>query len=793
ESVEIFTKLLKDYLKDVCGHVSMECDTALEALYIDVSLIQGHIKTKSGKNANKCLEKELVIYDAAEREKAAIERSQIFETMSGKPKETKVIALLGQAGMGKSILVKKICQDWAKGEISQFEFVFWFECKRLNFSGKRYTVRDLLFELFAKPQEKCDEVFRYILHNPEKVLIIFDGFDDFLDYDGLAHCSACTSMKEFHTVKELFAGLLQKKVLHGCTMLITGRPKGAFNQYLFKVDKIVEVIGFSPQQIEEYMTKYFNGTPQPSEKVKLIKDCPFIYSYCYCPLLCRLVCFLCEALHKTGDKEFPITLTTLYLNVFQQKLMGVVSSTISETLKANIQYITKLNCLAWTGVQNYQNVLIDNLGSKELKEFALKHGFLTPFPINPDGKNEGFGIAFTNFIVQNFFGALHLTLAEDISDKGLVKLISLEQKKKKTQEDRLNTVRRFLVGLLFLEEDRYLNCLSEKIVIKKQTAVSRYLKKLLQCEPNANKLLELCHCVYEAQDSGLIRYVASKLSSELSFKDTRLNPPDVFVLQYVLRRANKKFSVDLRNTGIDLHGMKEIVKLKNVTSFRASIRDTIQLWETLQKLNDCESLRMSVEKYIISPFKAKSLKDIDAIIALVQIHRENTLFPCTDDAPCNESVGIPAVTNLKKLEFALGPVCGQNGFWKLVEVLPEFHSLQHLDLDTLSENKIGDKGVEKLAEVFPNLLKLETLNLSQNNITDTSVEKLANAFPILTSLKTISLYNNCISDSGAENLAKALPLMKTLIELDVKYNKITDVGAQKLTESLKSCPQIKSI
>lgn len=137
---------------------------------------------------------------------------------------------------------------------------------------------------------------------------------------------------------------------------------------------------------------------------------------------------------------------------------------------------------------------------------------------------------------------------------------------------------------------------------------------------------------------------------------------------------------------------------------------------------------------------------------------------------------------------------GPQAFPTLAKILPAFSSLQHLDLDSLSENKIGDKGVSKLSAIFPQLKALETLNLSQNSITDVGACKLAEALPALAkSLLRLSLYNNCICDKGAKSLAQVLPDMVSLRVMDVQFNKFTAAGAQQLAFSLQKCPQVETL
>ncbi|NWX88029.1 C2TA protein, partial [Nothoprocta pentlandii] len=744
------------------------------------------------KNSVKVMEKELGTCNLQGKEKAALERSQIFQVPGSKELETKVIVALGKAGMGKSILVQKICQDWSNGELPLFEFVFCFDCKQISMPEKQYSLKDLLLEFFVKPQEGSDEIFEYILHNPAKVLLLFDGFE------GL-HCSGNPPRgsdskpgKEVYSITELLAGLLQKKMLNGCTLLLTARPKDKVSQYMSKVDKTVEIVGFSPQQRELYITRYFEGLPYCDKALRFIKDCQYLFSHCYNPLMCRFVCFLCETALEMGEKDLPPTLTALFLKFVQHKLSPVQREAAP---LQNQESLATLARIAWYLGEKHQSAMKSHLfPSKEVKEFALKYGFVLPFafPKHSDTGEEEFGSTFSDFAIQNFLGALHLSLAEEVKDKSLTKYLSFPSKKKKPY-NWLDLVPRFLAGLLFLQDDPDFCSLSNKDVkqpTKKQKTLLKYIRRLQINNLCPERLLELFHCIYETQNNYLLQHVALRLNPELSFLGVVLTPPDVHVLYSILERSRKEFSLDLQNSSLDMQGLKDLVGLKNVTSFRASLRDAIRLWKSLEQAKEYELLRMSTEKFILDPFKAKTMNDISDLSDLVEMQK---IISCVQDVSDWNSYEIPAIKNLKKLEFGLGQVCGLQAVLKLVGILAAFPSLQHLDLEALSENGIGDEGAKRLSEVFPKLTSLETLNLSQNKITDVGAEKLAKALPHLSSLKTLSLYNNSICDFGAESLAKILPAMASLRVLDVQYNKITDVGALQLTNSLRKCPCIKNL
>ncbi|XP_042683573.1 MHC class II transactivator isoform X1 [Centrocercus urophasianus] len=794
-SVEAFCTSLMDYFRDVCKSVSVEREMSLDHMYIDGTLRQSQIETKPGKNSVKSVEKDSVTNSQQGKEKAVLERNQIFQIPGGKELETKVIVVLGKAGMGKSILVQKICQDWSNGEFPQFEFVFWFDCKQISLPEKWYSLKDLLLDFFVKPQEGSTEIFEYLLQNSTKVLLVFDGLEGLHGHENFPHCSASQPNKDLCRMKELLSGLIQKKILNGCTLLLTARTKEKVCQYVSKVDKTIEIVGFSPRQRELYITKYFEGFPSCDNALNLIKECEYLFSHCYSPVMCRFVCFLCEAILEMGDQGLPSTLTTLFLKFVQQKIMPTQTDVTDVTLAQNQENLATLACIAWYLGEKHQSAMkSDLLPSKKVKEFALKNGFFLPFafPKHSGTGEEEYGTMFSDFVIQNFLGALHLILAEGIKDKSLIKYLSFPSKKKKPY-NWLHLVPRFLAGLLFLQDDTYF-CSSNNGVkksTKKQKMLLKYIKRLQINNLCPERLLELLHCIYETQNNYLLQHVALRLKPDLSFLGTVLTPPDVHVLSSTLKRSRKEFSLDLQNSSIDTHGLKDLVGLKNVTSFRASLSDTIKLWKYLEQTKDYELLRVSTEKFVLDPFKAKTMKDISDLSDLVEM--QEIIINCVQDASSCSSYEIPAVKNLRKLEFALGPACGLQGFLKLVEILAAFPSLQHLDLDALSENGIGDEGAKSLCEVFPTLTSLETLNLSQNKITDVGAEKLATALPFLSSLTTLSLYNNSICDFGAENLAKVLPAMASLRVLDIQYNKITGVGAQQLTDSLRKCPHIKNL
>uniref|UniRef100_F6S719 Class II major histocompatibility complex transactivator n=1 Tax=Macaca mulatta TaxID=9544 RepID=F6S719_MACMU len=718
ESVEQFYRSLQDTYRAE--------PTGPDGILMEVDLVQARLERSSSKS----LERELATPDWAERQ-------------------------LAQGGLAEGLLAAK-------------------EHRRPR------ETQDLLFSLGPRPLVAADEVFSHIVKRPDRILLILDAFEELEAQDGFLHSTCGPALAEPCSLRGLLAGLFQKKLLRGCTLLLTARPRGRLVQSLSKADALFELSGFSMEQAQAYVMRYFECsgmTEHQDRALALLRDRPFLLSHSHSPTLCQAVCQLSEALLELGeDAELPSTLTGLYVGLLGRAALNGPPGALAELAK-----------LAWELGRRHQSTLQENqFPSADVRTWAMAKGLVQ----HPPGATES-ELAFPSFLLQCFLGALWLALSGEIKDKELPQYLALTPRKKRPYDNWLEGVPRFLTGLIFQPRARCLGALvgpsATAFADRKQKVLARYLKRLQPGTLRARQLLELLHCAHEAEEAGIWQHVVQELPARLSFLGTRLTPPDAHVLGKALEAAGQDFALDLRSTGIDPSGLGSLVGLSCVTHFRAALSDTVALWESLRQHGETELLQAAEEKFTIEPFKAKSLKDVEDLGKLVQTQR-------TRSSSEDTAGELPAVRDLKKLEFALGPISGPQAFPKLVRILTAFSSLQHLDLDALSENKIGDEGVSQLSATFPQLKSLETLNLSQNSITDLGAYKLAEGLPSLAaSLLRLSLYNNCICDMGAESLARVLPDMVSLRVMDVQYNKFTAAGAQQLAASLRKCPHVETL
>jgi hypothetical protein len=89
-----------------------------------------------------------------------------------------------------------------------------------------------------------------------------------------------------------------------------------------------------------------------------------------------------------------------------------------------------------------------------------------------------------------------------------------------------------------------------------------------------------------------------------------------------------------------------------------------------------------------------------------------------------------------------------------------------------------------LLKIFINL-SLKKLDLSNNNIGDKGLNVLATVLKVNKSIIDLNLSNNNIGDKGASEIAEALKQTKSIDTIDLSNNNIGYIGASKIVESLR--------
>ena len=238
----------------------------------------------------------------------------------------KRILVKGQTGIGKSTFVKKLLVDWVgvnKGTgdeqaavLKNFELVVAVNLKEVS---KCRSLRDVitLSNVFAKEDKYMTEgLVNYITNNQEKVLLIFDGYDEY----------CCGRNSEIY---EIFSG----NNLRRCSVLITTRISKA-DELRVGEDLHAEITGFSKVDRECFLHRFLN-----SKEVSKLESHLYERQLEELAKVPLLLLFFCILWREGQSKSFPKSKTTLYMDIIQFILNHSHCKQTAGRTKNALQYV----------------------------------------------------------------------------------------------------------------------------------------------------------------------------------------------------------------------------------------------------------------------------------------------------------------------------------------------------------------------------------------------------------------------------------------------------------------------
>ncbi|XP_072729232.1 protein NLRC5 isoform X6 [Ciconia boyciana] len=671
---------------------------------------------------------------------------------------TKVIFLFGKPGAGKTMLTHRICQKWAEGVLPQFLFTFLFEFRQLNLLKRKLTLKELLFDLFLQPEDSPDTVFQYLLENAWHILIIFDGLDEFA-----ANMDVSSSSKGGPTshmsISELFADLCHGKLLPGCTVLVTSRPKRVPDFLLNTVDLLAEILGFDHKKVEEYVSHYFHQNSFKEQAIAYLKNNTKLLSMCLIPALCYVVCICLEylLLKHQMSVELPQTMTQFYIKmllIFINKQQGECAGGEETQLNCNKEAILGLCDLALKGLEDKKLVFYVGDIPEHVKEFASLHGLLTVFEVKTSGTRPEAGYAFVHLSLQEFFAALCLMVSKRVDKNYLKKKFSLKSKwtlKNEAKTEFMESFHIFLAGLSSKECRTFLMLLAEQDeawVQDKQDAILQSLKKLAATHLTGPKVIELCHCTFETQDLKVAQHIGSLLNFKYTFKNFRLTPLDMSALVFVINSGQDLTHLDFAGCLMDIDCLEVLASCKNVEhlSFRSR--------------------------------------------------------RCGDDFAAALSKSLGGMGSLKKLELTGGSITAE-GMTNLVQASSQCLQLEEINLQ---DNQIRDPEVKSVMDLFSRMEKLKKIDLSNNDLSLNAVLILAkevitcqNATELRVRKDTVIIYFSGPSGKVTRSLDlrreqnKEHVIPTRHVKLCLQDCSLSSQHAKEIVAILQSCPCLSEV
>ena len=719
----------------------------------------------------------------------------------------------GRPGSGKTTLVHKFSQDWARKEVTITHVRLLFLIHLRGFcSDPNIGLCDLIGCYFSGSDVEVIEKYAN-KHQGLGLCFVLDGLDEYVP------------LKKHVYIYDL----IRKHALPKSVVIVASRPAAAAD-FRRGATRQIEVLGFLRDQIYDYIENYTFSSPSKSHTglIKYFDEHPNVLHMCYLPIHTCMVCFLYDNL----ESDLPQTETSIYAEFTkftmlrmlyrddsntdmciesltdlpepQNQLYVTICKLAFEMTKSSKQVMTQTEVKHFFNLQSSD---VNSLGLITIDKMATMCGFQKLY-------------TFLHLTFQEFLAAFYISSIDEANQLELIEQFIIRD------ATQMKQVWKFYCGLVPFNGTN--------------STVIRLIDQ--SCHGTAFKV----QCSFESQQPCTCDSVVDK--NGLMFKDHFLTSSDLTAIAYVISNAQHQCVMKvvfdkctIGMEGVEILAEKACCKLSLITtlcyhgydcvteqlSVVNRLMHSLPCLEILDTSNtnlgpaEVDALTGSLNHPNLQIVKVGSQgnplyasQDLSLLLAkrfssgcskLANVcfsGNSRACYPLALSFPFPLSLSFPFpfyfYCNLPHLNMCfckLRPIelqvliddlmcnhnctelyltgCGIDDNTASIIVAEGLKQCRNLKILDLSCNRIGDKGAVSLAESVKYCLELVRLNLSLNRIGDVGAMAVASATKCLVYLcsdyitntndilQQVSGHNvdfhtltfsGCIGDSGVESL-----------------------------------------
>ena len=453
----------------------------------------------------------------------AIELQDIFR----KTDEQMTIVFEGCPGSGKTALTLHLCKEWADGKMfKDYKLVVLVRLREPAIHSAE-EIKEILPHVGMKGE--LDDIAKVIdSRHGSGVLFILDGWDE---------------LPKKVPGRETISEIIRRYELPESDVVITSRQTSSANlHFVLKHHQPtrIEILGFDHLELHHYFTECLGGDASKAEELwQRIKKNPAVTGTCAIPLNASILVNV-----FIWDKDLPAT----EHRIFEALIRNCILRHVKKQNQLEIDAIKSLANLPSELEPQYHELC------KIAYKGVMEDGVIFELSKNFDTLGLLQGVeCFTSYGTEYFYTFFHLSIQEFLAAHHIATAFKPAQ-----QVAQFNT----LFGQArFSSTFRHYSCITKLASPGIEDIVLLILKRGTADKPGTEDkacLLSLLHCLHEAKNTFIYKFVAENLGEKLDLSFMTVNPTDCLSISYLFEHGAEIYT-NLRGCSIDAEGLKQLL------------------------------------------------------------------------------------------------------------------------------------------------------------------------------------------------------------------------------------------